>query len=102
MRRLLQLGTWCLFLAAFITPLVECFDRWDEPGIANDTEFAVFALILTLCLVLLVSKLLSVVALAMRLVAQSHSLDAESASAASAHSLIAFFVPPLSSPPLRI
>jgi hypothetical protein len=45
-----------LSLAAFLTPLIELFDRWDPPGPGNDTELAVFALILTFCLILLVSR----------------------------------------------
>jgi hypothetical protein len=46
-------------LAAFLTPLIEFFDRWDLPGPGNDTELAVFGLILILCLILLVSKLVA-------------------------------------------
>ena len=47
-----------LILTAFLTPLVEFFDHWDPPGPGNDTELAVFGLILALCLVLLVCKLI--------------------------------------------
>jgi hypothetical protein len=54
--RLLQFGVLFLSLAAFLTPLIECFDRWDPPGPGNDTELAVFGLILTFCLILLVSR----------------------------------------------
>lgn len=56
MRRLLLFGTFFFVLVTFFAPLAECFDRWDPPGVSNDTEFAVFALIFILCLVLLVSK----------------------------------------------
>lgn len=59
MRRLLQFGVLFLSLAAFLTPLIEFFDRWDPPGPGNDTELAVFGLILILCLILLVSKLVA-------------------------------------------
>lgn len=47
-----------LILTAFLTPLVEFFDHWDPPGPENDTELAVFSIILTLCLVFLVCKLI--------------------------------------------
>ena len=59
MRRLLQLGVLFLSLAAFLTPLIEFFDRWDPPGPGNDTELAAFGLILTFCLILLVSRLIA-------------------------------------------
>ena len=58
-RRLLQLGVLFLGVAAFLTPLIEFFDRWDPPGPGSDTELAVFGFILTLCLVLLVSRLVA-------------------------------------------
>ena len=47
-----------LILAAFL-PILEFFDRWDTPGLGNDTEMGVFFLVLVLCLVLLVSKLIA-------------------------------------------
>lgn len=59
MRRLLQFGVLFLSLAAFLTPLIEFFDRWDPPGPSNDTELAAFGLILTFCLILLVSRLVA-------------------------------------------
>jgi hypothetical protein len=102
MRRLLQLGTFCLFLAAFLAPLAECFDRWDAPGISNDTEFAAFALVLTLCLVLLVSKLLSVLALRIGFVSQPHHQRSQLVRALQGNSPFAIFIPPISPPPLRI
>lgn len=58
-RRLLQVGTLLFVLVTFLAPLLECFDRWDAPGLANDTEFGLFALVLVLCLVLLVCALLA-------------------------------------------
>jgi hypothetical protein len=58
-RRLLQFGVLFLSLAAFLTPLIEFFDRWDPPGPGNDTELAVFGLILIFCLILLVSRLVA-------------------------------------------
>jgi hypothetical protein len=68
MRRLLQFGILFFVLVTFLAPLAECFDRWDAPGIGNDTEFAVFFLIFALCLVLLVSKLVSALALLVNLI----------------------------------
>lgn len=59
MKRLLQLGTILLVLAAFVTPILEFFDQWDPAGPDNDVEMAVFGLIFVLCLVLLLCELLS-------------------------------------------
>ncbi len=57
--RLLQFGTIMLLLAAFVIPLLELCDRWDAPGLGNDTEMGVFFLVLVLCLVLVVCKLIA-------------------------------------------
>jgi hypothetical protein len=57
-----------LLLAAFFTPLIEFFDRWDPPGPSNDTEMAVFGLIFALCLVLIVCKLTAALATLISLV----------------------------------
>ena len=51
-----------LILATFLTPLFEYFDRWDAPGMGNDTEMGVFCLVFFLCLVLLVCKLIASIA----------------------------------------
>lgn len=59
MRRLLQIGTLLFLLVMFLSPLAECFDCWDAPGISNDTEFAVFTLVFALCLVLAVCVLIA-------------------------------------------
>jgi hypothetical protein len=59
MRRLLQFGTLLFLPVMFLAPLAECFDRWDAPGISNDTEFAVLALVFALCLVLAVCVLIA-------------------------------------------
>ena len=59
MTRLLKVGTFLLLLAVFLAPICEFFDRWDAPGLENDTEMAVFLLALLLCLVLAVCKILS-------------------------------------------
>jgi hypothetical protein len=53
MKRLLQFATFLLITVAFIMPLLECFDRWDPPGLTNDTEFPVFFIVLFVVLVLL-------------------------------------------------
>jgi len=58
-RRLLQVGTFLFVLVTFLAPLMECFDRWDTPGLSNDTEFGLFTLIFALCLVLLVCTLMA-------------------------------------------
>ena len=63
MRRLVQLATVLLFAAALLTPIAEYFDRWDSAGLANDTEFAIFAFVLTLTFVLVVCALVAEVAL---------------------------------------
>ncbi len=51
-RRIFQLGTILLLLTVFLAPLFEFFDRWDSPGLNNDTETSVFCLILLLSLLL--------------------------------------------------
>lgn len=62
MRRLLQLGTLLQFgtllllAAAILVPISESFDRWDAPGLGNDTEFHLFAIVLFLALVLLICR----------------------------------------------
>jgi hypothetical protein len=102
MRRLLQFGTFFLVLVALFAPLAECFDHWDPPGVSNDTEFAVFALIFMLCLVLLVSKLISALASLVSLVPFPNLQPSEQPGVSGAHRTLAIFVPPFNSPPLRI
>ncbi|MBS1821639.1 MAG: hypothetical protein JST61_06650 [Acidobacteria bacterium] len=69
MRRLLQFGTLLFLLTMFLAPLSEFFDRWDAPGISNDTELGLFALVAVLCLVLVVCMLLAARSLRNKLVA---------------------------------
>ncbi len=57
MRRIFQLGTLLLLLSVFLAPVLEVFDRWDAPGLGNDTEMGVFCLVLLLCLLLAVLRL---------------------------------------------
>lgn len=103
MRRLLQFATLAFVLVTLLAPLCETLDRWDAPGLASDTEFAVFVLALSVTLVLLVSRLVAVLALRMSVLAE---LFADQAGccvpAKSGLSFIAAVIPPLSPPPLRI
>ena len=68
MRRLLQFGTLLFLLVVFVAPVAEFFDRWDAPGLSNDMEFGVFALVLALCLVLVVCMLIAARSLRNKLV----------------------------------
>lgn len=104
MRRILELGTLLLLLTTLLTPISEMLDRWDPPGLANDTEMHLFALVLLLALVLLVARLLSV--LSHRLLALTEH-GRSPAAAAFLHGIAAaqlpiLSVPPQFSPPLRI
>lgn len=101
MRRLLQLGTLMMLIASFV-PLLEWFDRWDAPGLSNDTEYAVFALVLMICLVLLVGKLISSRSLALRLVVASMVWRPDRAEGMVSEPAGLFAVPPLLLLPLRI
>jgi hypothetical protein len=101
-RRLLQFATFLFVLVTFLAPLSECFDRWDTPGLSNDTEFAVFALILLLCLVLLVSRLVAACALLIHMVLLPRFGRCRQQPASQSGSGLAIFVPPLCPPPLRI
>ena len=67
---MLQFGTILLLMTAFVVPALEWFDRWDSPGLLNDSEYRVFALVLVVCLVLLVSRLIVARALLVRLLAE--------------------------------
>jgi hypothetical protein len=102
MKRLLQVGTFLFLLATFLAPLTECFDRWDPPGISNDTEFAVFALMFALCLVLVVSKLIAAFALLVDLVSQYFIQRSGELRPIGAKHGLDIFIPPLLSAPLRI
>lgn len=53
MKRLLKFVTILLVTVTFLMPFSECFDRWDRPGLGNDTEFPVFLVVLLVTLVLL-------------------------------------------------
>lgn len=101
MRRVLQLGFLLLMIATFVAPIAECFDRWDAPGLGNDTEFAFFFFVFLICLVLVVAMLVALGALSRQFVSRLVPLR------------VAFLIetldwvmplpiPPHSSPPLRI
>jgi hypothetical protein len=101
MKRVLQLGT-LMLLATVFMPLEELFDCWDEPGLANDTEFALFAFALAICLVLLVcilvaSGILKVYLLSLRAIQRTQTAKRSE----DGHTFI-FAVPPLLLVPLRI
>lgn len=90
-----------MLIASFV-PLLEWFDRWDAPGLANDTEYAVFALVLMICLVLLVGKLISSRSLVLRLVMASIVRRPDRAEGRASEPAGLFAVPPLLLLPLRI
>jgi hypothetical protein len=58
-RRVYQLAGTLILLLAALTPLMECFDRWDkDPGPANDTEIHLTAWFVGVGVVLTLAKLL--------------------------------------------
>jgi hypothetical protein len=91
-----------LVLVALVTPISECFDRWDAPGLSNDVEFAVFAVILTLCLVLLVSRLVASLALLVGQFSIRHLPEPGSTRVSDLSSALELIVPPRNATPLRI
>ena len=100
-KRLLQFGTLMLLWAAFLTPLVEFFDRWDPPGPSNDTEMAVFGFIFALCLVLLVCNLIAALATVISFIVIPHVLLSRG-SPIQRSRIFSILVLPPTSPPLRI
>ena len=101
MKRLFQFGAILMLIGAFY-PLLELFDRWDKPGFSNDTEFAVYALLFAICLVLLLCKLISSGALKFNFVTWRVFLrDERIRPIDSGHSSV-FVIPPLFLAPLRI
>jgi hypothetical protein len=101
MRRLFQFAAVMMLIGAFI-PLLELFDRWDTPGLSNDTEFAVYALLFAICLVLLLCKLISSGALKFAFISCRMFLRDERVRAVQAGHTLIFAVPPLFVLPLRI
>jgi hypothetical protein len=101
MRRLLQLGT-LMLLVGVVLPVQEMFDAEEQAGLFEDTEFAIFALIATICLILLVCKLIAAAMLRVCLLWLRGVLCAETSQRTEpAHTFI-FAVPPLLLIPLRI
>lgn len=95
MRRLLQFGTFLFLLVTFLAPLTECFDRWDVPGISNDTEFAVFAFLFALCLVLVLCVLISARSLVVDLVLERMvQQPSDEWLPVGARLLVSIFIPP--------
>lgn len=68
MKRLLRFVTIIMVTVTFLMPLLECFDRWDSPGLGNDTELPIFLITLFIALVILVA-----VAIARRTMAQQNA-----------------------------
>jgi hypothetical protein len=101
MNRVLQLGT-LMPLATVFMPLEELFDSWDEPGLANDTEFALFAFALAICLVLLICTLIAAGMLKVYMLSLRAIQRAQTAIHHEAGHTFIFAVPPLSLVPLRI
>jgi hypothetical protein len=102
MRRLLQFGTVMLLITAFIVPLMEFFDHWDAPGLSNDTEYAIYALVFAICLVVLVCKLISSGALKFGVISCRVFLRNDRAKPVETGQTLIFAIPPLFVLPLRI
>jgi len=100
-KRLFQLGFILLIVATFVAPLAECFDRWDAPGLGNDTEFALFLFVFLICLVLVVAMLVALGALKRQFVSRLVPLRMTFLMETLVW-VMPFPVPPHSSPPLRI
>jgi len=90
-----------MLIGAFV-PLLEFFDHWDAPGLSNDTEYAVFAFVFSICLVLLLCKLISSSALEFGFISCRVLLHDDRAKASEAGYTSIFAVPPLFVLPLRI
>jgi hypothetical protein len=101
MRRLFQFGAVMMLIGAFY-PLLELFDRLDTPGLSNDTEFKVYALLFAICLVLLLCKLISSGAVQFAFVSWRVFLCDERVRPVEAEHASVFAVPPLFVLPLRI
>ena len=102
MRRLLQLGTLVLLAATLLVPLFESFDRWDSPGLSNDTEFHLFAIVLFLALLLLVCRRIGTAAACLIAVLIPFLLRKQPLQAALFRAFQCIFhIPPLASPPDR-
>ena len=90
-----------MLIGAFV-PLLELFDRWDAPGLSNDTEYGIFAFVFAICLVLLVGRLIACGALNFGFLSCRVLLHEDRAKASKAGHTSIFAVPPLFVLPLRI
>lgn len=101
MRLLFHFGASLLLIGA-VYPLVEIFDRWDAPGLTNDTEFAVYSFVFAICLVLMLCHVMSSGVLKLGFVSWWLVLnDTRLNPVETSHPSI-FDVPPLFDLPLRI
>ncbi len=98
---MLQLGFLLMMVVTFVTPLAECFDRWDAPGLGNDTEFALFLVVFLLCLVLVVAMLVALRALERQSVLRLLLMRAKSFITRLVR-VLSLAIVPHDSPPLRI
>lgn len=48
-----------MMLIGAVYPLLELFDRWDTPGLSNDTELKMYALLFAISLAFLLCRLIS-------------------------------------------
>lgn len=68
MKCLLRVVTIIMVTMTLLMPLLECFDRWDRPGLGNDTELPVFLITLFIALVILAAA-----AIASRIMARQNA-----------------------------
>ena len=59
MARLLRFVTLAMIAMTILMPVLECFDRWDGPGVSNDTELPLFLITLFLSLVLILAAVIA-------------------------------------------
>ena len=85
-----------------IVPLLELFDRWDAPGPSNDTEYAVYAFVFAICLVLLLCQLVASDVLKFGLISCRLLLRDDSETLTESAPTSIYAVPPLLVLPLRI
>jgi hypothetical protein len=101
MKRLLRFVTIMMVTVTVLMPLLECFDRWDRPGLGNDTELPIFLITLFITLVILAA-----VAIARRLMdrqnAQTEIDIVYEFVRSESHSWTDIVISPFVSPPLRI
>ena len=101
MKRLFRFAVIILVTMTVLMPLLEYFDRWDRPGLGNDTELPLFLVTLFITLVMLVAA-----AIARRMFArQNAQTETDIVFEFIPSELISWtdiVVPPFVTPPLRI